>query len=132
MELDSVFHENVEISRKDIVRWWEGRRIRYNLLVGAVGFVTWWLVLLAGSAAVKPGVDFEEPIAMLIGPIFYGILANLCFTFGWIVDTVFYRGSPRKILFKGGLIFSLVVTSLPGVWAVIAWLMTVVTGKKLD
>src|SRR5271166_2687233 len=114
MELDSVFHENVEISRKDIVRWWEGRRIRYNLLVGAVGFVTWWLVLLAGSAAVKPGVDFEEPIAMLIGPIFYGILANLCFTFGWIVDTVFYRGSPRKILFKGGLIFSLVVTSLPG------------------
>jgi len=97
-----------------------------------VGFVTWWLVLIAGSAAVKPGEDFEEPIMMLIGPVFYGIMANVCYTFGWIIDVAVYRGSPRKGLFKAGFIFSLVLTALPGIWAVVAWLITVYTGRKLD
>lgn len=131
MESSSPADGSVVI-RRDIVRWWEKRRIRYNLLVGAVGFASWCLVLIAGSGAVKPGVDFEEPIVMLVGPIFYGIMANICYTLGWVVDTVFYRGSPRKILFNAGLIFSMVLTSLPGIWALVAWLMTIVTGKKLD
>ena len=65
---------------------------RYNVLVGSVGIVTWLLVLCVGSLAVKPGVDFEEPIMMIIGPIIYGACANLCFTLGWIVDTSLYRG----------------------------------------
>ena len=79
-------------SRAEIVRWWEVRRPRYNVLVGSVGIVTWLLVLCVGSLAVKPGVDFEEPIMMIIGPIIYGACANLCFTLGWIVDTSLYRG----------------------------------------
>jgi len=89
-------------------------------------------VFIARSAAVKPGVDFEEPIAMIIGPFVYGFLANICYTLGWIVDTVSYRGIPRTRLYKAGVIFSVVVTSLPGVWAVVAWLMTAITGRKLD
>lgn len=40
--------------------------MRFNLYIGTVGTVTWFLVLIAGSAAVKPGVDFEEPVAMLV------------------------------------------------------------------
>ena len=119
------------MSRGEIVRWWERRRFRYNILIGAVGFTTWCLVLIAGSAAVKPGVDFEEPMVMLIGPILYGIAANLFYTLGWIVDICFYRGYPRSSLFRIGLTFSLVLTSLPGLWAVTAWLMAVITGKKL-
>ena len=119
-------------SRADIIRWWEQRRLRYNLYVGLVGFVTWWLVLIAGNAAVKPGVDFEEPLAMIFGPLFYGIMANVCYTFGWIVDVAAYRGNPRKALFRAGFIFSLSLTALPGIWAVIAWLTTVYTGRKLD
>src|SRR5882672_7604024 len=112
-------------TRNDIIRWWEGRRLRYNLYVGLVGFVTWWLVLIAGSAAVKPGEDFEEPIMMFIGPVFYGIMANICYTSGWIIDVAAYRGGPRKKLFKLGFIFSLVLTALPGIGAVLAWLITV-------
>jgi hypothetical protein len=42
-------------TRKDITRWWEARRLRFNVIVGAVGVATWILVLEAGSAAVKPG-----------------------------------------------------------------------------
>jgi len=37
----------------------EARRFRCNLYVGMVGAVTWFLVLIAGSAAVKPG-DYRE------------------------------------------------------------------------
>ena len=116
----------------DIIGWWEQRRFRYNVYVGFVGFVTWWLVLIAGSAAVKPGVDFEEPLAMLFGPFFYGIAANVCYTFGWIVDTTAYRGSPRRGLFKAGFVFSLALTALPGIWAVTAYLITLHTGEKWD
>jgi len=88
--------------------------------------------MVAGSAAVKPGVDFEEPIAMIFGPLIYGLFANIFYTLGPIIDVVAYRGSPRVKLFKAGLIFSLVLTALPGLWAVTAWLITVFTGQKWD
>ena len=104
--------------------------MRFNLYIGAIGTVTWFLVLIAGSS-VKPGVDFEEPFAMLVGPFVYGILANVCYTFGWVVDTVPYQGTTRTRLYKAGIIFSVVLTSLPGVWAVVAWLMTLISGHKL-
>jgi hypothetical protein len=96
------------------------------------GVVTWLLVLCVGSLAVKPGVDFEEPFMMLIGPPIYGILANICYSLGWVVDATFYRGQPRTALYRTGLIFSLVLTALPGVWAIVAWCITLYTGKKLD
>lgn len=127
-----LFQGSENATRTKIFGWWEARRLRYNLLVGAIGVVTWLLVLIAGSAAVKPGVDFEEPIAMIFGPFIYGLMANICYTFGSIFDIVLYRGSPRVGLFKAGLIFSIVLTALPGLWAVTAWLITVLTGKKLD
>ncbi len=101
-------------------------------MVGAVGIASWLLVECVGSLAVKPGVDFEEPILMIIGPIFYGLFANLCYSLGWIVDTRFYRGHPRVRLYKAALIFSFVLTALPGIWAVVAWCITLYTGKRLD
>jgi hypothetical protein len=118
-------------TRKEIIVWWESRRLRFNLYVGIVGAVSWLLALVAGSAVVKPGIDFEEPIAMLIGPFIYGFLANACYTLGWIVDTISYDGTPRARLYKAGIVFSVVVTALPGVWAVVAWLITVISGHKL-
>lgn len=88
--------------------------------------------MFAGSAAVKPGEDFEEPLAMIFGPITYAILANVCYTLGWIVDTLAFKGGPQIGLYKAGVVFSVVLTALPGVWAVVAWLTTLVTGHKLD
>jgi hypothetical protein len=102
------------------------------LLVGAVGVVTWFLVLCVGSLAVKPGVDFEEPFMMIIGPPIYAAFANLCYSLGWVVDTTFYRGHPRTFLYRTGLFFSLTVTALPGIWVIVAWCVTLYTGKKMD
>lgn len=119
-------------TRKEIIAWWESGRLRFNLYVGAVGVVTWFLVLIAGSAAVKPGVDFEEPLAMIFGAFLYAFFANCCYTLGWLVDTSCYRAAPRVRLYRAGLIFSIVLAALPGIWAVVAWLITVITGQKLD
>jgi hypothetical protein len=119
-------------TRSDIWRWWQERRFRYNRDVLLVGVITWLLVLFAGSAAVKPGDDFEEPIMMIVGPVIYGIFANLAYTAGPIFDMAVYRAEPRKQLLKMGYILSLFLTSLPGAWALAAWLRTVATGKKLD
>jgi hypothetical protein len=89
---------------RDIIRWWDARH------VGAVGLVTWLVVWIAGSAAVQPGVDdFEEPIVMLFGPLLYGIAANVCYTFGWIVDVAAYRGSPRQWLYTLGLPYTIYI-----------------------
>lgn len=118
-------------STGEIWHWWQQRGFRYNRDVLLIGVVSWVLVLFAGSAAVKTGDDFEEPIMMLLGPIFYAIFANLAYTAGPVYDTVRYQGGPRKTLFKAGYIFSLALTALPGAWAVVAWLYTLVSGHKL-
>jgi hypothetical protein len=119
-------------TREDIWRWWEQRRLRYNRDLLLVGMTSWILVLAAGSAAVEPGVDFEEPLATIFGPVFYLVFANLAYTTGPIFDTTFYRGAPRKKLFRLGYLCSLMLAGLPGVWAVVAWLSTLVTGHKLS
>jgi hypothetical protein len=129
----SISTENAtEYTRTDIVRWWEQRRLHFNLYVGVIGIVSWLLVLVAGSATVKRGADFEEPLAMLFVPVLYAIAANIGYTGGWIVDTLAFQGGPRVGLYKAGVVFSIVLTALPGVWCVVTWLMTLITGHKLD
>jgi hypothetical protein len=129
--LQWLFHGDCGTTCKQIIHWWKARRLPFNIVVGLVGAVPWILVMTAGSAAVMPGEDFEDPLVMIFGPPIYGVLANVCFTFGWIVDTIFYRGGPRTRLFKAGFIFSIVLTALPGLWAVVAWLITIYTGRKM-
>jgi hypothetical protein len=109
--------EGIPLStRGDVIRWWEARRSHFNTLVLAVDFASWLPVLIAGSAAVKPGEGFEEPLMMLLGPAIYVGMANVCYTLGWVGDTVFYNGRPRIRLYKSALIFAVVLTSLPGAW----------------
>jgi hypothetical protein len=119
-------------TRRAVIVWWESRRFRFNLYVGTVGVLTCLLVLIPGSFAVKPGEDFVEPVALVFAPFVYGFLANVCYSMGWMVDAVFFRGAPRIRLYQLGVLFSVTITAIPGLWAIVAWLMTVVTGKKLD
>jgi hypothetical protein len=92
-----------------------GRALYLNAVLLAVGFASWLLVMTAGSAAAKPGEDFEEPLAMGSGIFIYVVMANVGYTLGWVVDTVFYNGRPRRRLYKSGLILAVVFTALPGV-----------------
>ena len=123
--MENRLEHNSLSTRGELIHWWEARRSHFNGWLLAVGFVSLVVVIVAGDAAVKPGTDFVEPFAILPGTAIYLAMANLCYTLGWIVDTAFYNGRPRMQLYKLGLIFSLVLTAVPGVWAVIAWLITV-------
>lgn len=118
-------------TKKDVWKWWAERRFRYNRDLFVVGFTAWWVVWIAGAEAVNPGVDFVEPFAMIFGPPIYGFCANVAYTAGPVVDTYFWRGRPRKYLLRAGYVFSVLLTSMPGVWAVVAWLWTRHTGVKL-
>jgi hypothetical protein len=63
--LEWASEEGPVSTRRDIIRWWEARRYTFNAFVLAVGFASWLLVMIAGSAAVKPGEDFVEPLQSL-------------------------------------------------------------------
>jgi hypothetical protein len=64
-----------------------------------------------------------------------GVLLPVCehLLHAW-VDRRYRRlsGMPRMRLYKHGIVFSAILTALPGLWAVVAWFMTVITGHKLD
>jgi hypothetical protein len=127
---DRPSEQHSGFTRPEIVFWWESRRFAYNLVAGIIGIASWFSVLIFGSLAVKPGVDFEEPLGMIFGPFLWAFLANVCYTSGWLLDIVAYRGEPRRKLFQTGLLFSILLTALPGSWAVLAWLITLATGNK--
>lgn len=109
----------------DVVLWWERRRIPYNVILGVVGVCSLLLfhVFIEAAHGVPPGEDAVEPIMLFIAPV----VANLCYTAGWLVEVPARWIAPRAAerlgpgLLKLGLGFSLLVALLPTVvWAVIA------------
>lgn len=118
-------------SRVDIIRWWSSAVFHCNFYVGLMGIATWLLAAVGDGAAVRSGKDFEEWVLMILGPILWAMIASFCYTLAWIADVVLYRGSPRRGIFKAGLIGPVLLTGLPGILAVVAWLFTVFIGQKL-
>lgn len=106
-----------------IIGWWEARRIPYNLVVGATGLATG--AALLGCALVsekflgEPVGWPDPPFVMVLGVLAYGIMANVCYTGGWIAELVAgeiwgegARGfGPIAFLFGFG--FSIALTMLP-------------------
>jgi hypothetical protein len=107
-----------------IIAWWERRRLRFNLIVGAAGVV---------SITVANLIFLVPPASRLLGPppllaiVAYGALANLCYTAGWASELAFnawWRDDPPPVgpvLFRQGLIFSVGLTLLPIAFAAITW-----------
>lgn len=108
-----------------IVRWWESRRLFFNLCVGSVGLLSLGMVALIGHLPPHPGA-FPVP---WMGVLLYGVLANLCYTLGPITDLVLRRILGQRapavapVLFRYGFVFSLGLTLLPIPVAALGWLM---------
>ena len=114
--------EHIE-SPRQIISWWETRRLFYNLIVGTTGIVT--CVILFGIAMFSEK-RFGEPIGIPDPPLFgiigifaYGIAANICYTGGWIGE-LFARSVWKqqaehfgKIGFVLGIAFSVLLTLTP-------------------
>ena len=105
-----------------IIRWWEARRVPYNLIVGTVGLLSFvaFLALVGYCGHLEPGEDAFELLELFIAPI----AINLCYTAGWVTEISLWRAQtwgrplgPR--LLRLGLAFSLIVVMLPAIlWAV--------------
>jgi len=111
-----------------LLMWWESRRMIYNGIVGVTGLFT--LLVIRLIAFVPPGVPFPfdwRPVAA------YGVLANVCYTFGWAIESVAQRIWGEKCptigpaLFRQGLAFSVGLTLLPILLVSITWVVRVVS-----
>lgn len=112
------------------VRWWESRRLVFNKAVGAAGLVT--LAGVSLFAALPPYSSFMIGPQMLVAAAVYGVLANGCYTLGWVAELlarrVWGRSAPDlgPLLFRQGLIFSVGLTLLPILLMVMLWVARVV------
>ncbi len=117
------------LSTWPVVTWWERRRLLYNLVLGFAGFITIFLSLISGLIGEKfLGVAIgipDPPIFAIFAVIAYAIMANICYTGGWVTELIVasvwglqgqYFG---KISFALGFIFSILLTLIPGVLIVL-------------
>jgi hypothetical protein len=106
-----------------IVVWWEARRLPYNVIVGSAGVLS-SLSILANSFVTERVLG--EPIGLPDPPLFaviaviaYGVMANVCFTCGWIAELLARRVWGNRVDAFGevaltlGTIFSVLLTLLP-------------------
>ncbi len=74
------------------VAWWEIRRAPYNLIVGSAGVVSLILILISAAAGERiTGVPIglpDPPLFALVWILMYAILANVCYTGGWIAEII--------------------------------------------
>jgi hypothetical protein len=117
-----------------VVLWWEARRAPYNVIVGMVGLMTSAVMVTIAFVCESRGgapIGLPDPPAFaLVGVLLYGILANVCYTGGWItellvaklwaVDTA--RFGPIAFILGTG--FSVLVTLAPAGLVVIVAAMT--------
>ena len=114
---------------RDVIAWWESRRIPYNLIVGATGIVTVIVVLLMGFVTehvVGEAIYAQgSPIFEIAAVILYGITVNICFAGGWILELLSRRiwGTRAEafgeIAFTWGTLCSVLLTLAPAALAVV-------------
>jgi len=111
------------LSPWQVIGWWEVRRIPYNLIVGATGLGSIAIVVTVAMICQKLiGVPIGMPdpaIFAIMGMVLYGIMANVCFTGGWVVEVLLahvWGVRPSRfgqIAFSLGLLGSVLLTLLP-------------------
>lgn len=108
-----------------VIKWWELRRIPYNLIVGVLGVFTCVITVLVAAIASEKfweplGLP-DPPIIAVFAVIFFAVMANLCYTGGWMAELVVRAiwkeraGDFAQISFTLGLLFSAAVTLAPAV-----------------
>ena len=107
-----------------IVAWWESRRLTYNVIVGSTGVVSLGVIKLI--SLLPPHMPM--PIAWQPVVVF-GVLANVCYSFGWILEAGAQRLWGDRVrplgppLFRQGVAFSVGLTALPIVLAGVSWVI---------
>jgi hypothetical protein len=93
-------------STADVIGWWETRRVPFNVAVGATGVFTYAAVQLI---LMVPPLSTSIPLVpSMVLSLVYGVLANVCYTGGWIAEIWF-----RRIFVRYGFVFSIGLTLFP-------------------
>ena len=111
----------------ELFRWWESRRLTYNVIVGGAGLVT----LSAFELLIRIPYHLHEPFPWP-AVMAYGLAANVCYSFGWILEAAAQHWLRRDTyglgpaLWRYGLVYSVGLTLTPIAVAVVgfaAWLL---------
>jgi hypothetical protein len=111
--LDSDFNKkerNIEFLKP--IMWWEKRRFYYNVAVGSIGiigYITNWDIFRGYS------------ISYAFFAFLYGLLVNICYTFGWAFE-IYHQifivkhidlkiENYRIVLFLLGTLLSMIITA---------------------
>lgn len=107
------------------IAWWEARRIPYNLIVGMTGVLSGALCFVTGMLCEhflgEPIGIPDPPLFALLAVAAYGLMANLCYTGGWVAELLVRKLWPEqantfgKISFFLGLNFSILLTLVPSI-----------------
>jgi hypothetical protein len=104
-------------STAEVIGWWEKRRLSYNIAVGAAGVFSYAAVQLILLLPPRP---MPIPLApSLVIPVVYGVIANLCYTGGWMAELWLRRAMGRQAdtagpaIFRYGFVFSIGLTLFP-------------------
>jgi hypothetical protein len=97
------------------------------MIVGSAGIFTCIVIaVVAMGSYFLFNSDFGlsgSPFLAILGIIIYGILANVCFTGGWLTELIVRRVWPQEAdrfattSFSLGLLFSVVLTLAPAILA---------------
>jgi hypothetical protein len=109
-----LFPEPAPRTVSGIIKWWEKRRLFYNVAVGSAGLVTMIpativVSLLEGRLVLEPW----------IGAAIFGVLANVCYCLGPTVEILSTKIWGRTVLpvgpslYRMGLTFSVGLALLP-------------------
>jgi hypothetical protein len=121
----------------DVIAWWESRRVPYNLIVGTTGLVSAIIVLLSGFLAEHFVGDAigagSSPLFEVFAIVIYGIMANICYTGGWILELLsrrIWRARAEafgEIAFTWGTLCSVLLTLVPAALAVVIGACSIIT-----
>ncbi len=106
-----------------IVRWWESRRLAYNVFVGGAGLVS---LSAVGLTALLPGA-FPAPSDWPFIVLAFAVMANVCYLLGPTVEIGLQKLWGDKVLpvgptlFRMGLTFSVGLALFPALLISMFW-----------
>ncbi len=110
-----------------VLRWWEARRLLFNVWVGGAGLFSLAVVSIISRL---PPHAFSMGVPVRVVAV-YGILANICYTMGPVADLMLRRVLGQRapavgpVLFRYGFVFSVGLSLLPVGVAGLGWLARV-------
>jgi hypothetical protein len=101
-----------------IILWWELRRFWYNLIVGPIAIASWFVI---GSIFLTNPKNNASSVTggLMFGCLISAIVANVCYTGGWIVELLTRKIWRERAIYFGeisfalGLVFSILLTVFP-------------------